>query len=247
MTFKGYELIPQNPRWRRHAFDLSGGHPALDLVNTLDHRFGDEAPVELLADYDGLLRFAQQSELLAPRAGAAADEGRSSRRPPRGPCARYENCARRWQRRFTASLERRPPPAAAIRTLERHFLAAERHRELHWQEAAARQRASGDGMAVGSLRKGSGLPGLDPRAARSAAHAVGFDAAGARLRGRHLSLALSRHEQESHASVVRHESVREPHEGAQVPGASRSRALVPGEDFKAIGLGPRLTRRIKDC
>ena len=47
-------------------FDLSGGHPALDLVNTLDHRFGDEGRVESLAGYDALLGFAQQTGLLDP-------------------------------------------------------------------------------------------------------------------------------------------------------------------------------------
>ena len=31
-------------------FDLSGGHPALDLVNTLDDRFAEAGPVELLTD-----------------------------------------------------------------------------------------------------------------------------------------------------------------------------------------------------
>src|ERR1700730_18416138 len=36
----------------------------------------------------------------------------------------------------------------------------------------------------------------------------------------------TRHEQESHASVVQYKSMREPHEGAQVPGASRSPALI---------------------
>src|SRR5579862_83957 len=48
------------------AFDLSGGHTALDLVNTLDNRFEDDTRVELLTDYGALLRFAQQTQLLEP-------------------------------------------------------------------------------------------------------------------------------------------------------------------------------------
>lgn len=46
-------------------FDWSGGHPALDLVNTLDER-PSEAPVELLSTYDDLIRFAELSGLIEP-------------------------------------------------------------------------------------------------------------------------------------------------------------------------------------
>jgi len=51
----------------RKPFELSGGHVALDLVNTLDDRFSDRGPQELLTDYDELLRFAQESGLLSER------------------------------------------------------------------------------------------------------------------------------------------------------------------------------------
>jgi predicted RNA-binding Zn ribbon-like protein len=45
-------------------FDLSGGHPALDFVNTLDER-PFPAPVENLADYSDLVRFAELTGLVA--------------------------------------------------------------------------------------------------------------------------------------------------------------------------------------
>ena len=45
-------------------FELVAGHVALDLVNTLDNRFCETGPDELLASYDDLLRFASQSGLL---------------------------------------------------------------------------------------------------------------------------------------------------------------------------------------
>ncbi len=45
-------------------FELVAGHVALDLVNTLDNRFSETGPEELLASYDDLLRFASQSGLL---------------------------------------------------------------------------------------------------------------------------------------------------------------------------------------
>src|SRR5579862_6852322 len=46
-------------------FELIAGHPALDLVNTLDHRFGPPATRENLDTWDDLLRFVTQSGLLS--------------------------------------------------------------------------------------------------------------------------------------------------------------------------------------
>ena len=48
-----------------NQFDWSGGHSALDLVNTLDERPSD-APVELLSTYGELVRFAELSGLVEP-------------------------------------------------------------------------------------------------------------------------------------------------------------------------------------
>ncbi len=49
------------------AFQLVAGHPALDLVNTLDWRFRDDGPEELLSSYDDLLRFVAESHLLSSK------------------------------------------------------------------------------------------------------------------------------------------------------------------------------------
>jgi predicted RNA-binding Zn ribbon-like protein len=48
---------------RANPFDWSGGHPALDLVNTLDER-PSGAPVENLATYGDLERFAELAGLI---------------------------------------------------------------------------------------------------------------------------------------------------------------------------------------
>jgi predicted RNA-binding Zn ribbon-like protein len=48
---------------RDDSFDWSGGHPALDFVNTLDERPSSE-PVERLVNYDDLLRFADLAGLM---------------------------------------------------------------------------------------------------------------------------------------------------------------------------------------
>ncbi|WP_216841140.1 CGNR zinc finger domain-containing protein [Acidobacterium sp. S8] len=45
-------------------FQLLAGNTALDLVNTLDNRFRESGPDELLVSYDDLLRFVQQAGLL---------------------------------------------------------------------------------------------------------------------------------------------------------------------------------------
>ena len=43
---------------RTNQFEWRGGHPALDLVNTLDERPSD-APIDNLASYRDLTRFAE--------------------------------------------------------------------------------------------------------------------------------------------------------------------------------------------
>lgn len=53
------------------TFQLFGGDPALDLVNTLDWRFRDSGPDERIATYDDLLAFAEQSGVLAPKQARA--------------------------------------------------------------------------------------------------------------------------------------------------------------------------------
>jgi predicted RNA-binding Zn ribbon-like protein len=51
-------------------FEWNGGHPALDLVNTLDER-PSRAPVENLATYRDLLGFVELAGLIEPRTAAA--------------------------------------------------------------------------------------------------------------------------------------------------------------------------------
>lgn len=50
-------------------FEWSGGHPALDFVNTLDERSFD-APIENLATYRDLVRFAELAKLIDPSLAA---------------------------------------------------------------------------------------------------------------------------------------------------------------------------------
>jgi predicted RNA-binding Zn ribbon-like protein len=124
------------------AFELKGGHPALDLVNTLDNRFGKNGPAELLGGYPDLLRFAQQTKLLSTRrasllAGAAKDGAAS-----RGAAAQALESARELREVTAAALyaavDGRAPAAAVIRSLEQCFAGASRHRQLKWNPSTKR-------------------------------------------------------------------------------------------------------------
>jgi predicted RNA-binding Zn ribbon-like protein len=52
---------------QNRSFELIGGNAALDLVNTLDWRFREAAPEELVESYGDLLAFAEQAGLLTTR------------------------------------------------------------------------------------------------------------------------------------------------------------------------------------
>ncbi len=110
-------------------FELIAGHPALDLVNTLDWRFRDVGPEELLESYGDLLYFAEQSGLLdtkqARRLRREADETKAGRvlsatRELREAAAEI----------FYAELDGRNPSAASIAKLEAQFKAARARQKL---------------------------------------------------------------------------------------------------------------------
>lgn len=66
MYFTGYDASRQRASQMSggaNPFEWSGGHPALDLVNTLDERPSD-APIENLATYRDLTRFAALAGLI---------------------------------------------------------------------------------------------------------------------------------------------------------------------------------------
>jgi predicted RNA-binding Zn ribbon-like protein len=59
---------------------MIAGHPALDFVNSLDHRFAESGSVELLVEYEDLLRFVWQAELITKRKYRALRKLDSSRK-----------------------------------------------------------------------------------------------------------------------------------------------------------------------
>jgi predicted RNA-binding Zn ribbon-like protein len=112
-------------------FQLIAGHLALDLVNTLDWRFRDDGPEELLASYNDLLRFSTQSGLLTAKQirqifrssteSAAADALVA--------CRELREAAAEI---LYAAVDDRTPSALQIKILERCFKEARSHQRLAW-------------------------------------------------------------------------------------------------------------------
>jgi predicted RNA-binding Zn ribbon-like protein len=126
--------MPAPPK-KQTLFDLSGGHPALDLVNSLDNRFRADGPNENLLHYNDLLRFLSEVGLLDPQRIRLLDKIASE------PSAEQVLSEVRELREataavFYAAMEERRPTHTDIETLERHFREASQHRELHWSPAA---------------------------------------------------------------------------------------------------------------
>jgi predicted RNA-binding Zn ribbon-like protein len=110
------------------AFQLIAGHPALDLVNTLDWRFGTRGQQELLTSYDDLLQFTRQSKLLPVSPVAAKNAGAQALKS----CIELREALAEI---FYARLDRRPSSAAARQRLERFFKEARSRQSLNWTES----------------------------------------------------------------------------------------------------------------
>jgi predicted RNA-binding Zn ribbon-like protein len=118
------------------AFQLFGGHPVLDLVNTLDNRFVPSGPDELLVSYSDLVRFVVQSGLIKPDQSEVLVRRRNS------PAAARVLTSTHQLREILAAMFYgdlkvvRPASPTDIRTLARHVHAAQSHQELVWRPRA---------------------------------------------------------------------------------------------------------------
>ena len=112
-------------------FDLCGGHPALDFVNSLDNRFNDRGCIDGLQTYDDLLRFTYEARLLDLALGRQIEQ---SLMP--SAAARALRAGRSLREAlaaiFYSVLDERRPPTAELETLERYLHSADRHRDLRW-------------------------------------------------------------------------------------------------------------------
>ena len=115
-------------------FELIAGHPALDLVNTLDWRFRESGTEELLAGYDDLIGFAAQCELLTPK------QIRSILRNSTESAAAAALIATRELREaaagiFYAIVDDRTPAGSQIKFIEQCFKEARDHQHLQWSDS----------------------------------------------------------------------------------------------------------------
>jgi predicted RNA-binding Zn ribbon-like protein len=114
-------------------FQLLADHPALDFVNTLDNRFSETGPDELLPAYEDLLRFAAQLRLLSPEQARKLARDVSPREAQRALASAIELrealAAVLYARMDGARL---PAAQVAIQVpiLERHFREMAMHRAL---------------------------------------------------------------------------------------------------------------------
>ena len=123
---------------RSTLFDLAGGHPALDLVNSLDNRFRADGPDEMLKGFDELVRFLQEIGLVT------ADQAqRFKKKPDPAAAARALDVVKELREASAAVLyavaKDKSPPPQDLETLERHFQQADRHRRLRWDKKASWQ------------------------------------------------------------------------------------------------------------
>lgn len=115
-------------------FELVGGHPALDLVNTLDWRFRDGDPEELLASYEDLLRFAGQAQILTTKQIRQILRAETNRAAATALVATRELREAAAQV-FYAVVDDRTPAGSQIRVIERGFHEARQHQRIAWSRS----------------------------------------------------------------------------------------------------------------
>lgn len=133
---------------QKRVFQLFAGHPALDLVNTLDWRLRESGPEELLVSYEDLLAFSQQSGILSAREARRLQRGGDVGKSGRTLDAVHE-MREASALVFYALLDARKPPAAALARLDASFKAARAQRALV---------NTGDGLRWEWLETASELP-----------------------------------------------------------------------------------------
>lgn len=127
-------------------FDLTGGHPALDLANTISRRDNPERCREHLTSYADLVSFAVQDKILSPKEGKGlrsfADKNRNAAsRSLRGAIELREAI----YAVFTAAARRKSTPGEAVRIVNDYALEASQQRNLLAANAGFRWEWQTDG------------------------------------------------------------------------------------------------------
>src|SRR4051794_27497419 len=102
-------------------FDLCGGHPALDFVNSLDNRYRQDGPNEMLSGYGDVARLLAETHLLDPQRARWLSKTvtpETGRRVVESVRALREAAAIVLYSAAAGD----PPPTADLRMLETYFL-----------------------------------------------------------------------------------------------------------------------------
>ena len=203
---------------RGDPFEWSGGHPALDLVNTLDERPFD-APIENLATYRDLVRFAELAGLME-RSLARALLDRT------GPaCARVGRRARKLREQLynvlAAARAAEPIPQMDLKAIGAAIRAAHAARILVATPSTTLARSS-----VGSRFRGR-CSAACLRAGHRAFALGDGSRPNSQVRRARLRSLLHRHEQRPAPAVVQHEELRQSGEAETLALERRMIALAP--------------------
>jgi predicted RNA-binding Zn ribbon-like protein len=116
------------------TFQLIAAHPILDFINTLDWRFRESGPEELLETYPDLIHFTEQSNLLTHVQAQTLLRTATKRKAAKVLDASGEL---REALAITAYsiVDNRTPAATQLKTLERHVQSARLHQRLQWQDS----------------------------------------------------------------------------------------------------------------
>ena len=118
----------------KRRFELIGGHPALDLVNTLDWRFRDTGPEELINNYAEVVSFIEQSGMIGSN-----DARRLLRGVPGNKAEKIVAAVRELREALAeilyAAIAGKSPSASSVRKLEAWLNEATAQQQLRWEGA----------------------------------------------------------------------------------------------------------------
>jgi predicted RNA-binding Zn ribbon-like protein len=123
-----------DPPGTKGRFELIGGHPALDLVNTLDWRFREAGSEELINNYADVIRFIEQLKLIS-----AGDARRLLRGAPENKAEKVVTAIRELREAMAgilyAGVAGKSPSGSSVRKLEACLNEAKVQQQLHWEGA----------------------------------------------------------------------------------------------------------------
>ena len=115
-------------------FELIGGHPALDLVNTLDWRFRETGSEELITNFADVVRLVEQAGIVGP-----GDARRLLRGVPENKAEKIVAAIRELREAVAeilyAAVAGKSPSGSAVKKLEACLAEARAQQQLHWEGA----------------------------------------------------------------------------------------------------------------